>query len=48
MPIVLLAELGKTPASTSYSETTLVDGIYEPLANATLVHPLQITRLTPA
>ena len=46
MPIVLLSELGKTPASGAYDETYLIDGIYGPDSNATLVLTPQVTQLT--
>jgi hypothetical protein len=42
MPIVLLAELGKTAASGAYADTSLIDGIYIPDSNATLVPPLKV------
>src|ERR1700733_11186316 len=46
MPIILLSDLGKTPASGAYDETSLIDGIYVPDSNATLVPPPQVTQLT--
>jgi len=39
MPIIVLTELGKTPNTSAYYSTALIDGIYTPDANATLVPP---------